>query len=749
MCKLRLPRNRRGARSVCFAILLLLIPAFSFAQTVDYAAAHLQRRLQMVKIHDKITIDGVLDEAVWETAPVADNFTQQEPNEGVPMSYPTEVKVLYDDVNLYLAVIAHDPDASKAVINDLTKDFPVFDNDIVGIMIDTFRDRKNGYEFIVNPAGARYDSQMSNESDYNSNWDGVWYLRTRVMDDRWVAEIAIPFKAIRFLNLEQQTWGINFWRIIRRLNEQGYWAPIPRPFNYSRVSIAGSVEGIEGIHPGVNLRIKPWFLTSLGQSGTNGVPSTKKVDGGVDLKYGFGTGISLDATLNTDFSQVEADQQQINLTRFNLLFPEKREFFLENSANFGFAELGPITSTGGNGMGSPGRLSGGGNDLLFFFSRRIGISDDGRSIPVLGGGRLTGRTGPWSFGFLDMGTRTSGPTPATNFTVARVKRNVLESSQIGAIFINKNEMNTGNYNRGYGADANLRFGRSTIVNGFFARTDSPDKRSQNDAFRLAAAYRNRVWDFRSIYTDIGNNFNPEVGFMPIGGVKRLYDMAAWHLRPQSGSRWIREIAPTAERQVFWTQSNRMQTRYVDLRVPITFQDGAMLEIGRNSNFERLFSPFQIQNNVSISPGDYLFNDYFVSYKTNNSRKLAFNAKLDDGDFYGGRKATYIAGGTVRAGYRMASTLGYERDNVRLPFTSFKTDLLSVRLNYSFSTRTFLSGLIQYNTDARQWSSNIRFNIIHRPLSDFFLVYNETRDSVSYSLQDRAIIAKFTQMFDTC
>ncbi len=167
--------------------------------------------------------------------------------------------------------------------------------------------------------------------------------------------------------------------------------------------------------------------------------------------------------------------------------------------------------------------------------------------------------------------------------------------------------------------------------------------------------------------------------------------------------------------------------------------------GAIPNFERLFSPFQIQNNVSISPGDYLFNDYLVSYKTNNSRKLAFNAKLDDGDFYG-RKTTYTAGGTVRAGYRMASTIAYERDNVRLPFTAFKTDLLSVRLNYSFSTRTFLSGLIQYNTDARQWSSNIRFNIIHRPLSDFFLVYNEQRDSVSYSLVDRAVIAKFTQMF---
>jgi len=496
--------------AVCLVLFAVRLSVAEEGKTIDYAAAHLDRRLAMVKIHDKITIDGVLDEKAWEAAPVAKDFIQQEPMEGVPMSYPTEVKVLYDEENLYLAVIAHDPEAHRAVVNDLTKDFRVFDNDVVGIMLDTFRDRKNGYEFIINPAGARYDSQMSNESDYNSNWDGVWYLRTKIFEDRWIAEIAIPFRAIRFSNLPEQIWGINFWRIIRRLNEQGYWSPIPRPFSYARVSIAGTAEGIEGIQPGSNIRVKPYVLGSFSQNGTPGLPSTRKAEAGVDVKYGFGTGITLDATFNTDFSQVEADEQQINLTRFSLLFPEKREFFLENSGIFGFGELGQITSNGGSGMGTPGRLNGGGNDLLFFFSRRIGISDDGRAIPVLGGGRLTGRAGPWSLGLLNISTRASGPTAPTNFTVARVKRNILANSQVGAIFINKDEKNSNRYNRGYGADANLRFGRSTTVSLFYAKTDTPGKRSQNNAYRLAAGFRNRSWDLRSLYTDIGNNFNPEV-----------------------------------------------------------------------------------------------------------------------------------------------------------------------------------------------------------------------------------------------
>ncbi len=264
----------------CLVLFVVRLP-ICFAEegkAIDYAAAHLDRRLAMVKIHDKITIDGVLDEKIWEAAPVAQDFIQQEPREGVPMSYATEVKVLYNDENLYLAVIAHDPDAHRAVVNDLTKDFHVFDNDVVGIMLDTFRDRKNGYEFIVNPAGARYDSQMFNESDYNSNWDGVWYLRTKILEDRWIAEIAIPFTAIRFSNLPDQTWGINFWRIIRR---------------------------------------KPYVLGSFSQSGTPGLPSTQKVDAGVDVKYGFGAGITLDATLNTDFSH-----------RFNIIHRPLSDFFI-------------------------------------------------------------------------------------------------------------------------------------------------------------------------------------------------------------------------------------------------------------------------------------------------------------------------------------------------------------------------------------------------------------------------------------
>jgi hypothetical protein len=700
-------------------------------------------RLAMVKVHDRIVIDGVLDEKAWDSAPMATGFVQQDPKEGMPMTYDTEVKMLYDDENLYVGVRALDPEANRILVNDITKDFRPFDSDVFGVIVDTFRDRKNGYEFLINPAGGRYDAQTTNESEFNANWDGVWYLQTKILDDAWIAEMAIPFKTLRFFNLPEQTWGINFWRVIRRFNEQGHWSHVPRPFNYARLSLAGTAEGLKDIQPGVNLRVKPYVVGSASSRADD--DANWDADAGIDIKYGFGGGITLDATVNTDFSQVEADEQQINLTRFNLFFPEKREFFLENSGIFAFGELGQITSGGGGGTSSPGRLSGGGNDMLFFFSRRIGISDDGRQIPVLGGARLTGRKGPWSFGFLNIATHEARPTPATNFTVARIRRNILANSQVGAVLINKDELNSGGYNRGYGADANLRFGRSLNVSLFYAKTDLPGVQSQNDAYRLSAAFRNARWDFRSIYTDIGSSFKPEVGFAPRTGVKRLYHLAAVKLRPASISKHIREIAPTAEEQVFWTQASQMETRFVDFRVPVIFQDGALFEAGRNANFERLFRPFSIQNSVQIQPADYTFTDYFVSYRSSQARRFGVNLKLQDGAFYDGDKKTYVAGGTVRFGYRMATTVTYTRNDIRLPQSAFNTDLVAVRVNYSFSTRAFLSALLQYNTDARQWSSNVRFNVIHRPLSDFFIVYNERRDTVSSSLIDRALIVKFTHM----
>src|SRR5215510_12092217 len=348
---------------------------------IDYETAHLERRIEALKISEKITIDGKLDEAAWTKSPVAKDFLQSEPREGEPSAELTEVRVLYDNQNIYLGAYLHDSRVKDIVINDLKKDFSGDGADSFEIVLDTFHDERNGYIFGTNPGGAKADSQMINEGrENNSSWDGVWYVGTSMADDGWIAEIAIPFRTFKFREGETQTWGLNFHRNLRSggRNEDSFWAPIPRIYNLNRVSLAGTLEELGGIKPGSNIRFKPYAISSYAQNKLRDI-SKGDADVGFDVKYGVTAGLTWDFTYNTDFAQVEADEQQINLTRISLFFPEKREFFLENSGifKFGGADLGG--AAGGRSNSLP-------NDT-FFFSRSIGIASDGNEVPILGGTR--------------------------------------------------------------------------------------------------------------------------------------------------------------------------------------------------------------------------------------------------------------------------------------------------------------------------------------------------------------------------
>ena len=372
------------------------------------------RRLDAIRLAGEITLDGALDEPSWSQAPMAHNFVQNDPREGMPATFDTEVRVLYDDDAMYFGVFAMDDQPSRIIANDLKKDFNTDQNDGFRIILDTFHDQRNGYQFATNPAGAKWDAQMVNEGrESNANWDGIWDVATRITETGWYAEIRIPFRTLRFSAADVQIWGMNFERKVRRLNEDSYWSPVPRIYDIQRVSLAGTLEGMRGVRPGKDLRIKPYVLSSgstIGGSATRG-----DFEGGFDVKYGVTTGLTWDFTVNTDFSQVEADEQQVNLTRFSLFFPEKRDFFLENSGIFQF---GGATQGGGGNNITSGRQNQS-QDMRLFFSRRIGLSDDGQAIPILGGTRLTGRQGVYSVGLLNIQQREEGPVPATNFTALR------------------------------------------------------------------------------------------------------------------------------------------------------------------------------------------------------------------------------------------------------------------------------------------------------------------------------------------
>lgn len=724
----------------------------------DYEAVRRDHRIQAVKTTEKIIIDGSLSEPAWAATMAASGFIQSEPKEGIPATEDTEVKVLYDDENLYIGIFAHDSDTRKIIINDLKKDFEPMQGDYIEIVLDTFHDGRNGYMFATNPAGARRDTQMGNEGrDTNSSWDGIWFVKTRIVDSGWYAEISIPFKTLKFPSTDKQTWGFNVARNVRRKNEESFWTPIPRIYNLNRVSLAGTLEGLEGIRPGLNLKIKPSLVGSIADAGGD---RNKDSDVTLDLKYGLTSGLAWDFTYNTDFSQVEADEQQINLTRFNLFFPEKRDFFLENAGIFTFGanegrgpvgfnpqQLGGGAGTRG-GTNGPGRQNAIQNDLLLFFSRTIGLSSDARAVPILGGTRLSGRAGRYELGFLNIQQRKQGTSPAANFTVGRVKRNVLANSDVGVMVINKDETGS-HYNRVYGTDANFRFLGNIYANGFFVKTITPETKGKGDdvAARLSGAFKNRLWETRVMYTKIGNNFRDDVGFVPRTGIQKYATYTSLHLRPERLRRAVREFNVHQLVDYVIGPDGGLDQRFLDNHVRTQFQNGASIEIGTNPSLERLTQRFEINKRlgIKIPAGSYSYSERFISGNTDTSKKLSFTGRYSNGPFYTGTNVGYQAGATWRLGYKLNTSFNYSRNNIDLPQGKFNTNLLTTRFNYSFSTIMFLNALIQYNSDARQWTSNVRFNIIHRPLSDFFLVYNERRDSVTGNLLDRAIIGKFTYM----
>ena len=738
------------------------MPADLLAQRIDSSTTGRERKLQAVRTTDPIAIDGRLDEAAWRQPSAATGFTQSEPDEGQPATEETEVRVLYDQTTLYIGIFAHDAHPDRIVVNDLKKDFTALGGDSVEIVLDTFHDEQNGYLFTTNPMGAKYDAQMINEGrEVNADWDAVWQVRGRIAENGWFAEMAIPFRSLKFLNKDPQTWGINFLRRIPRRNEENYWAPVPRNYRLARVSLAGALEGLTGLRGGRDLRIKPYAVASgtrILEQSTRG-----KADAGVDVKYGVTPSLVLDATINTDFSQVESDEQQINLTRVSLFFPEKREFFLENSGVFQFgpgdergqsSALRRVTSTGGSSRSRLNEVAQPANDLIFFFSRRIGLNDAGSAIPILAGGRLTGRAGAYSLGAMNIQQRASATSAATNFMALRLRRQLLASSDVGIMFLNKDAAGT-HYNRAFGADANFRFFRNLNLNGYAAKTFSPTRApapktpaptGSDMSTRLSVNYPSAVWNIRASYTAIGERFDDELGFVPRLGVKKFDGSIGNHFRQKST--WLREIYPHFEWHNIDRWNGNLDSRYLDYHVLFRFQNGGSSEPGINSNVEQLTAPFVLsrRNNIVLKPGRYDFSEFFLWYEPDPSAVVGLTGRFAIGDFYSGTLQSYKGGATIRPSERVNVQTTLTHNRYRLPEGDFNTSLLTSRINYSFSTRLFVNALIQYNSDARQWSTNVRLDLIHRPLSDFFLVYNDQRDSKNGDLLNRALIAKMTYLF---
>jgi hypothetical protein len=699
--------------------------------------------LVALKTAERLRIDGVLDEASWATAQVIDRFVQQEPQEGQPASDRTEVRVLYDAGHLYIGVRAF---ASLAVsATEMRRDADrLFDEDNFQVIVDTFHDSRNGYMFLTTPLGAKLEQQVFDEGEgggrgttanINRNWDGVWDAAARIDAEGWTAEIEIPFSTVRFVPSDSQIWGLNFERHTRRKNESALWAPIPKAYTLTRVSMAGELHGLSGVSRGLDLRLKPFVVGGvhdLRSSETTRATDTIR-DIGLDARYGLTAGLNMDVTINTDFAQVEVDEQQVNLTRFGLFYPEKRDFFLENS-NFFTMGTGSAFTT------APVQT-----DL--FFSRRIGLSESGTPIPILGGVRVAGKSGANNIGVLDIQTDDAFGRPGENFFVGRYSRDILKRSRVGAIFINKDAVGTAHFNRTMGLDANLAPSANVQVQGYLAKTETPGKDGNDMAFFGRVAYRDPKWNMYLNYLDVQENFNAEAGFVQRTGIRTTKGHFSPTPRPTKGN--VKLFEPMYVLTLTTDQTNRLIGRTHHLMLGTTLRDDTFINVFYQRTLDVLDVPFRIRPDVTIPVGRYEMNEWFFTLNTSPGRRVYQRLTVSPVDFYGGSRLSISAAAGVRASSRFSSEVQYNRNDVKMPWGNFLVNLSTLRVDYTFSPRMTIRSLTQYNTSTHEVSNNVRFNFIYRPGSDIYIVYNDlTQTGLPadiFGRKDRQLVVKATYL----
>ncbi len=708
------------------AVCLACFPLGLSAQVSDTRSDAERLHLRAVSAGEAMRLDGVLDEAIWRSAPEATDFVQAEPREGRPASERTEVRVVYDADNLYVGAVLYDSAPDGLVVTDITKDFQETAQDAFSVILDTFRDRRNGYVFATNPEGARADQQVANEGrEINASWDAVWRVRTSRTAEGWSVEMEIPFRALRF-DESVESWGINFSRRIRRKNELAYWSPVPRAYALTRLSLAGDLDGLPDAAAGRDLRVKPYVLgAAIRETGLDDYETRQEA--GVDVKARVFNAFTLDVTVNPDFAQVEADVQQVNLTQFSQFFPEKREFFLENSGLFYVGDAARNNRVVA--VPTPDE------DLLLFFSRRIGVSDDGQAIPIVGGTRLTGRlpTGT-NVGAIIMRTEGLPGASGSDYGVVRVRQNVFTGSDVGAIAMTRNVRGEGplgeEYNHVYGADANLRLPGNVDWSTYLVGTESPRVEDGQYAWRTSI---NREGNFAHIKVgamELGENFRDDLGFFRRTGVRKYF--VDFGIRPRPASfqrRGVREMHPHIVWNFYEDLGGRITAKRLHSGYTFFMNDGAFWELSVNPAFERIEQPFRIARTVDPIPaGGYGWVESQLRGNSDPSRALSGGFTAIAGGLWSGTQRTVNANLTVRPSYRFFLETRLQRTSASLdlPDADFVRTFWTFRTNYSFNTNMFVDALVQFDPGTDQLNTNVRFNLIHRPLSDSFVVFNERR-----------------------
>jgi hypothetical protein len=721
-------RHLLWMRRVLSGFVLLLLPQLVASQ-VRTAAVH--------AVATPPVIDGRLTDAVWQQATPVAGFIQRELHEGAPVTERTEVRIITDGEALYVGAWLYDADPSGIVTGAKVRDGDISKSDYFGILLDTYHDRQNGFVFTTTPAGIEYDAQVANEGEgggvqlpgqtsamagalggFNLNWDGTWAVATSVDSGGWYAEFRIPFTTLRYGSGREQTWGLNLVRSIRRRNEEAFWSFIPRQFSLNKISRAGTLEGIEA-PPLKVLTATPYALTGVDLN------ARRRGDVGGEIKYGVTPSLTLDLTVNTDFAQVEVDEVRTNLTRFPLFFPEKRPFFLENAGIFS--------------AGTPQAV-----DL--FFTRRIGIDSLGQPVPIVGGGRLTGRMGSLTVGTLEILTEHQG------YSVLRLGRETGKRSRVGIIGVQRMATgDLGDWNRVYGIDGRAGMGDAWTMDWWGAASAVPGRDGDAGAFSARLGYDTQHWMNVARVIQVGSDFNPEVGFLNRSGGYRYYEAGLYWRQRFPSIPWVKEWIPHVNYRGYYRLGGFWQEGrlHFDL-TEVELANGGRIGPEVNVEHQGLEQPFAIARNVTLPAGSYDYTSVGFDLATNPSASLWLALRADVGGFYNGTRR----GGSVTLGARHGSSvttsLLVEYNDVRLNQGDFVRSLIAARFAYFFTPRIMTQTLVQYSNQARSWTANARFAWLSTAGNGLFIVINEGQEADGFFQwnrpQARSLIVKYTRQF---
>ncbi len=670
-----------------------------------------------------LRIDGQLDDDAWQLAPAFGGFIQREPEVGAPSSHRTEFRILYDDARMYVAVWAFEPHEGGVIASEMLRGSGLRKGDAVRVTFDTFHDHRNLFYFSTNPLGAFKDGYATDNGRMNFDWQAVWDVKTSEDEQGWYSEFEIPLSQMRFLDQPgEQIWGVNVMRMIMHSREESSWVPLPREWGrgaIARASGSGLLLGLDDLTHRRRLELIPFFAPGVTRDFDAGTPTDWRRELGGDLRIGLTQSLNADLTYRTDFAQVEADQEIVNLSRFSLFFPEKRQFFIEGAGTFDYGVRG----------GGGGRVTGG--LLPIFYSRRIGLSSAGQQVPILGGGRVTGNPGSYTVGLLNMQTDVARyaagdsivEIPRANYTVARLKRNVLSSSSVGVIAVNRQGMVGGSaYNRSLGVDGVFTLPNNVRVVSLLAKTFSPGIEDRDMAGALTIDWTSDRFGVRGGYTDIQEDFTAEVGFIRRVDIRSSNLGASWTPRP--GWLGVRNLLVDADLENIDNHQGTLESRKSELSLSLMWNDASNVRAGVSNEYDLLVSPFDVGPNA-VAPGAYSFNIVSTSFGTDDSRRVYGGGGAELGEYYGGSRRTLTANLNFLAQATLLFENDYTRNRIALPNSpTYVTNTLNTRVTYSISPTLFLKAFVQYNDERKLTNLNLLLWSIYRPGSDLYIVYNQ-------------------------